>query len=119
LTDGVTVLSDTTDWGLGALTPVVPINTIASAYHISAVVIETCDQNGVFELALYYGVGNTLMSTVRFSYFGGFFGNTVYLTPSVKIPANSQIDVRLAYSDGFTVAQATITMSIIYRILES
>jgi hypothetical protein len=119
LTDGVTVLSDNTDWGLGAFTTIVPANQIASAYHLSAVVVETCNRDGVFEMPIYYGAGQTLMSTIRFSYLGGFFGNSIYLTPSVKIPANDKIDVKLAYSDGFTVGVATITVSVIYRILES
>jgi len=117
LAAGVTVLSDNTDWGLGAFTTVVPTNAIASAYHLSAVVVETYNQNGVFEMPIYYGAGQTLMSTVRFSYLGGFFGNSIYLAPSVKIPANAKIDVKLAYSDGAAVGVATITVSIIYRIL--
>jgi len=117
LAPGVTVLSDNTDWGLGAFTTIVPLNGIASNYHLSAVVIETCNQNGVFEMPIYYGAGQTLMATTRFSYLGGFFGNSIYLTPSVKIPANSKIDVKLAYSGGFSVGVATITMSVIYRLL--
>jgi len=117
--DGVTVLSPNTDWGLGAFTEVVPPNTITSAYHISSFDIESCDQDGTLELAIYYGAGDTLMTTRRFSINGGFFGNMTYLTPSVKIPANSQIRVKLSYSDGAAVGVATITMSILYRILES
>jgi hypothetical protein len=119
LADGVTVLSDNTDWGLGVITEVVPANTIASAYHISSFDIESCNRDGTLELAIYYGAGDTLMTTRRFSVNGGFFGNMTYLTPSVKIPANSQIRVRLAYGDGAAVGVATITMSVLYRILES
>jgi hypothetical protein len=119
LTDGVTVLSDNTDWGLGAFTQVVPPNTITSAYHISSFDVESCNRDGTLELAIYYGAGDTLMTTRRFSVNGGFFGNMTYLTPSVKIPANAQIRVKLAYSDGASIGVATITISILYRILES
>jgi len=116
LADGATVESAAVNWTLApAFWPVVPINAIASAYHISAVVVETCDKNGTFELALYYGAGNTLMATVRFSYLGGFFGNSIYLVPSLLLPANTQIDAKLAYSLGGG-GKATITTSIIYRI---
>jgi hypothetical protein len=116
LAAGATVESAAVNWTLApAFWPVVPINTIASAYHVSAVVVETCDKNGAFELAIYYSAANTLMSTIRFSYIGGFWGNAVYLVPSVLIPANAQIDAKLAYSLGGG-GKATITMSIIYRL---
>ena len=117
LAAGATVTSAAVNWTLSAaFAPIVPINTILVPYHVSAVVIETCDKNGTFELAIYRGATNILMSTIRFSYLGGFFGNSVYLIPSVLIPANSQIDAKLAYSLGGGGA-ATITMSLIYRVL--
>ena len=117
LVDGATVESAAVNWTLSpAFWPVVGVGDIAVPYHVSAVVVETCDKLGVFELALYYGAGNTLMSTVRFSIAGGFLGNAVYLVPSVLIPTNSQIDAKLAYNLGGG-GKATITMSIIYRVL--
>lgn len=114
LAAGKTVVSGI-NWALSAAFAVlVPINTIAVPYHISAVSIETCSLDGVFELAVYHGAGNALMSTVRFSYLGGFFGNSMFLLPSVLLAANEQVDMKLATSGGVA---ATITVSVIYRIL--
>jgi len=117
LAAGMPVVSAAVNWTLSAgFASIVPINTIQVPYHVSAVVVETCNKDGAFELAIYHGAGNTLMSTVRFSYLGGFFGNSIYLVPSVLLAANEQIDAKLAYSLGGGGA-ATITMSVIYRIL--
>ena len=117
LVDGATVESGAVNWTpTVAFWPIVPINTIAVPYHISAVVVETCDKDGVFELAIYRGVANTLMATARFSSVTGFILNPQLLIPSVLIAANSQIDAKLAYNLGGG-GKATIKMSIIYRIL--
>jgi len=114
LAAGKTVVSGI-NWTLSAAFAVlVPINTIHVPYHASAVVIETCDTDGVYELAVYYGAGNTLMATIRFSYLGGFFGNSIYLLPSVALAAEAQLDMKLAISGGVA---GTITASVIYRIL--
>jgi hypothetical protein len=118
LAAGATIASPvagTANWTLGGYGAVVPINTITTAYFVWAVIIETCNQDAVYELAIYNGAGHTLISTVRFSYLGGFFGNSVYRVPSVQLPANSQIDMKLASSNGFAF-QATITASIVYRL---
>ena len=117
LTDGATVESAAVNWTLSpAFWPVIPINTVGVPYHVSAVAIETCDKDGVFELAIYRGVANTLMATARFSSVTGFILNPFLLIPSVFIPANSQIDAKLAYNLGGG-GKATIKMSLIYRIL--
>ena len=116
LAAGVTVASANADWTLGTITEVIPANTINSAYHVSLVSIESCDENAVFELALYYGAANTLMSTVRFAVNGGFFGNQLYLVPSVKIPTKAKLSAALASSNG-TAAVGTITISVVYRLL--
>ena len=116
LAAGVTIASANADWTLGTVTEVIPVNTVTSAYHVSLVSIESCDEDAVFELALYYGASNTLMSTVRFAVSGGFFGNQLYLVPSVKVPANSKLSMALASSNG-TAAVGTITVSVVYRLL--
>lgn len=114
LAAGKTVVSGI-NWTLSAAFAVlVPINTILVPYHISHVVVETCTTDGVYELAVYHGAGNTLMSTVRFSYAGGFFGNSVYYLSSVLLAANEQVDMKLAISGGVA---GTITVSVVYRIL--
>jgi hypothetical protein len=102
-------------WNLSAaFASIVPINAIPVAYHVSAVVIENCTVDGVYELALYHGAARTLMCTYRFAQSGGFFGNMAYQLPSVKLAANEQIDAKLAISGA---APGTITISLVYRIL--
>ena len=114
LAAGKTVVSGVS-WTLSAAFAVlVPINTIHVPYHVSAIVIETCDVDGVYELAVYHGAANTLMSTIRFSYLGGFFGNSIYLLPSVLLAAEEQLDMKLAIGG---LAAGTITASVIYRVL--
>ena len=113
---GATLLSGA-DWVLGDFGTIVPANGITAAFHISAICVETCDvANGVLELAVYSGDPDVLMATVRFSITGGFYGNSVYLIPSVKHAANTRIRGKLASSDG-TANPATITVSIMYRLL--
>lgn len=114
LAAGKTVVSGI-NWALSAAFAVlVPINTIHVPYHVSAVVIETCNTDGVYELVVYRGAANTLMATIRFSYLGGFFGNSVYSLPSVLLAAEEQLDMKLAISGGVA---GTITTSVIYRVL--
>jgi hypothetical protein len=118
LDNGNPVISGAADWTLSAaFHPVVPLNGIATPYHISAVVIESCDLDGVFELAIYHGAGHTLMSTYRFAQDGGFFGNMAYQLPSLLLDANEQVDAKLAFSDATAQGSATITVSVVYRIL--
>jgi len=118
LAAGATVVSPvagTANWTLGGYGSVVPINTITTPYFVWSVAIETCNQDAVYEMAIYNGAAHALISTVRFSYLGGFFGNSVYRVPSVQLAGNSQIDMKLASSNGFAF-QATITVSVIYRL---
>ena len=116
LAAGATVISGASDWVLGAFATVIPASTIGVEYHVSSVVIETCDKDAVFELVLYHGDSDTPISTVRFSVIGGYFGNTVYHLPSIKIPADDRIRAKLASSDGLA-NQATIKISVVYRLI--
>jgi hypothetical protein len=113
LAAGATVLSGTADWSYGAYAEVVPASTITNDYHIRSVQIETCDENAIFQLELYSGAGDTLVSAVRFSVAGGFFGNSVYVIGSAHVAANSRLRARIASSNG-TAAQATTTVSVSY-----
>ena len=118
LATGCLITSGAADWALSAaFWPIVPINTIGVPYHISAVVIESVIHDGVYELALYHGAGNTLMSTYRFAQLGGFFGNMAYLVPSLKLLANEQVDAKLAFDGATAHGAQNITISIVYRIL--
>jgi hypothetical protein len=113
LAAGATVVTAAADWTYGAYAVIVPATTIASAFHIHHFVIESCDQNDVFQLQIYKGAADDVVSTIRFSLSGGFWGNMVYLVSSELCDANSQVRARLACSNGLA-AQATITMSITY-----
>jgi hypothetical protein len=110
---GATVVSASADWTYGAYATVVPANTITSDFHINAVSIESCNKNATFQLALYKGAADDIVTAVRFNVTGGFFGNQVYFIGSELITANSQVRARLASSDGATNV-ATIQISIIY-----
>jgi hypothetical protein len=116
LAAGATVVSANTDWGLGTLATVVAASTITSAFVITAVSIESCDKNAVFQLELYSGAGDDPVGVIRFAVSGGFFGNQVYRFTSAEIAANARVRAALASSDGLA-NQATITISIRYQEL--
>lgn len=115
LTDGASVVSANSDWTMGAYATVIPASTIGTAFQLTAVNIESCDKNAVFELELYQGDGDTRITTVRFAVIGGFFGNCVYRFSSAEIAANARVRARLASSDGLA-NQATITISVRYIV---
>jgi hypothetical protein len=110
---GATVVSANADWTYGVYATVVPINTIANDFHILGLSIEGCNRNATFQLELYKGAADDLITAVRFNVTGGFFGNQVYIIGSEHVEANSQIRARLASSNG-AAEIATITMSIVY-----
>lgn len=119
LAAGVNVLSDNAaDWTYGAYATIAAASTITSRFHIHNVAIESCDKNGVFQLALYRGAGDDLIATIRFSIVGGFWGNSVYVVASEVCEANDQIRARLAYDDVTGSGQATAGISICYCIEE-
>lgn len=109
-----TPVAGTANWTLGAYATIVPINTVASEYHIKGITIETCDQSAVFQLELYKGAGDDIIAALRFAVVGGFWGNSVYNVSSEPVAANAQIRARLASSDGFA-NQATVTLSVRYH----
>jgi len=117
LTAGATVQSHAaTDWTYGTIAVIVPANQIASRFHIHNISVESCDKNGVFQLALYRGATENLIATIRFSVIGGFWGNSVYVIASEVCAANDQIRAKLAYSDVSVSGQATMTLSVCYCI---
>ena len=111
LAAGATVVSPAGLWAYGNYGVVVPVDTILVPCHILAVAIETCTiANGVFQIALYQGVTDTLISEIRFSITGGFYGNSVFVVGSKEVPARAQVRARLACSAG----AATITIGVVY-----
>lgn len=113
LAAGATVVSAAADWTYGAYAVVVPASTITNDFRIDGLSISSCDKNAVFQLELYQGAGDDVITAVRFTVEGGFFGNQVYIVGSEIVAANSQIRARLASSDGLA-NQATITLSVVY-----
>ena len=113
LAAGATVVSAAANWTYGAYAVIIPAATITSRFHIHHFVIESCNQNDVFQLQIYKGAADDVVSTIRFALAGGFWGNMVYVVSSELCDANSQVRARLACSNGLA-AQATITMSITY-----
>lgn len=113
LAAGTTVVSGAADWTLGAYAEVVPASTITNDFHILNVAIESMNQNAVFQLELYKGAGDDLITTVRFSVVGGFWGNSIYVVGAEEVEANARIRARLASSDGLA-NQATATISLCY-----
>lgn len=113
LATGATVVTATADWTYGNYAVVVPAGTIAVAFKIHAVIVETCNEDGVFQLQLYKGAGSTVVATVRFAVDNGFFGNAYYVTGSALVEAGSQVRARAASSDG-ALNPATMTISIAY-----
>jgi hypothetical protein len=114
LAAGATVVSAAADWTYGAYAVVVPINTITVRYHIISMTVESCNQNAVFQLALYKGAADDLIASTRFAVSGGFWGNSVYVMGSEPCEANAQLRARVASSDGLA-NQATLTISVAYH----
>lgn len=113
LANGVSVVSANADWTYGAYATIIPASTIGTPFHITIVSIEACDRDAVFQLELYQGAGDTIISAVRFAVNGGFFGNQVYAVGSGEVSADARVRARLASSNG--AAQiATIVTSIVY-----
>ena len=113
LAAGATVISANSVWGLGNYATIVPAGAIAARFHVHNISIETCSDDGVFQLELYQGASDILVTSIRFAQSGGFFGPSVFFVGSAFIPAGAQIRARLASSDGLA-NQCTITMSIGY-----
>lgn len=113
LAAGATVVSAAADWTLGAYAEVVPASTVTNNFHVLNVSIESMDKNAVFQLELYKGAGDDLITSVRFAVVGGFWGNSVYMVGAEEVEANARIRARLASSDG-SANQATATISICY-----
>lgn len=115
LANGATIVSANADWAYGAYATVVPASVITSDYQVLALSIESCNRNAVYQLELYKGGGDDIVTAVRFAVEGGFFGNQVYVIGSERVDANSQIRARLASSNG-AAEIATIAMSIVYYV---
>ena len=113
LAAGAAIVSANANWAYGNYAVIVPAGIITGGYHVLAISIESCNRNAVFELQLYQGAADDVVTTVRFAVVGGFFGNQVYVIGSAEIVAGAQIRARLASSNGLAEI-ATITLSLVY-----
>lgn len=106
-----TVISPAAAWTYGNYATVVPANTITNDFHILIVSIESCTvAAGVFQLELYKGSTDSIITAIRFAMAGGFWGNMVYTIGSGEVAANSQVRARMAAN----VGAAAVTISIEY-----
>lgn len=111
LAAGASAVSAAGAWTYGNYVEVIPADTVASDFHILSVVIESCSvAAGVFQLGLYKGAGDELITELRFSIAGGFYGNSYYIVGSGEVDANARIRARLAADIG----AATVGISVTY-----
>jgi len=111
LAAGAAVTSPAGVWTYGNYATILPVNIITRDFHILIVSIESCTvAAGVFQLELYKGPLDSIVTAIRFAMAGGFWGNMVYAVGSGEVAANSQVRARLASS----VGAATITLSFDY-----
>jgi hypothetical protein len=107
----VSVVSDAVAWTYGNFVQVIPASTIVTGYHLLSVALESCNvAAGVFQLAFYKGPADDLITELRFSIAGGFFGNSFYIIGSEEVGANLQVRARLAADVGV----ATLGISVMY-----
>jgi len=111
LANGVTV-TEGAAWTLGAFAQIVPASTIGDAFDIHHISIENISANGVYELVLYYGAGNTECGRVRFVQ--NAVQDTVMNIPMQTpiIPADSRIQAKVASAAG---GVKTVDISLFYH----
>jgi len=100
LAAGVTLNTDAVAWTLGTLVEVIPASTITEDFDIHAIDVEDISANGVYEIVLYYGAGDTEAGRVRVVQ-GSVTSstlNTIVQTP--LIPANSRVRAAVASAAG-------------------
>jgi hypothetical protein len=101
LADGVTVATHATDWVLGTITEIVPVDTITEDFDIHEVLFEDVSiQDKTFEIVIYYGATDIEAGRLRVSsaVLKGSIPNGTMMTPI--IPANSKVSAAIAVQDG-------------------
>jgi len=94
----VQVVSAGGAWALGAFKEIVPINTITDDFDIHFIEVSTASANDVFELHLF--AVETLISKVRFARTTNQVRIAAKPNQTVIIPANTQIQAKLACAGG-------------------
>ena len=99
--DGVALATHATDWVLGTIVEIVPINTITKQFDIHELLVEDVNtQDKTYELVLYYGADDVECSRWRFASTANKGGIPAQFGMTILIPANSRIRGRLAIEDG-------------------
>ena len=114
LANGITIVGGTAAWELGAITQLVPANTLTLPICLHDVLIEYASTSDIYELVLYYiWVGHTIeigrVKTNRERYNGT---SSQIAISGMQIPANSRINARLASSTG---GNDTLRISLSYH----
>ena len=93
----LTAVDDGGSWDLGVLVEIIPANIIGTDFDIHYVGMEDISNNTVYELVLYYGVGDIEAGRVRFSREGGTDGALRAISIMTPIiPKNSKIMAAIA-----------------------
>lgn len=116
LANGVTLtaVNDASNWSLGALTEIVPVNTITTPYDLHQVFIESASTDTNYQINFYYGASDTYATAyycTRDSV-GALTFITNALTICPIIPANSRLRARVATPNN---NGETITLKVFYH----
>jgi hypothetical protein len=111
LAAGVTVTAAAGAWTLGTLVEIIPASTVTEDFDIHSVDVEDISANGIYELVLYYGAGDTEAGRIRIVQ--GSVTSAVLNTPiqTPIIPANSRVRAAVASAAG----SQSVTISLRYH----
>ena len=100
LAAGVTATGAAGAWTLGAKVEIVPASTITNAFHITGLGIEALSVVDSYQLEVYYGAGDTLAGTARFSRTATQDSPQYIPFTTLEIPANSRVRCAIASASG-------------------
>lgn len=108
----VTLPANGAAWTYGALTQIVPINTITSDFSIHEIAISAMSANASFTIRMTYGAGDTEWSFAALTREGAQLSSVVIPVQGIVIPANSVVKAQVADSIG----TSTLAMKIAYHL---
>ena len=108
----VSLPAEGTAWTYGALTQVLPINTITSNFAIHEIMISAMSANASFVGRVTYGADDTEWSFFTLTRGGAQTASTVIPIQGIVIPANSAVKIQIADS----VGTSTLAVKIHYHI---
>ena len=96
LADPVALPAQGTAWTFGALTEVIPINTVASDFSLNFISISAMSANASFHGEITYGAGDTKWCEFSITRSGVQVSSALLPVSGVAIPANSVVKARIA-----------------------